>query len=114
MKPIIIVLIIAAMLSAFLPSCKKDNSGDGIPPQIVILGLNPLYWAKDVPYEDSGAIAYDISSTGDTIDITQNIVVQNNVDVSAEGEYSVKYNVKDESGMSADEKVRKVVIVIGK
>lgn len=98
----------------FFSSCKKSDSGDGTVPEIVILGLNPLYWAQDFPYEDDGAIAYDVTPAGDTVDITSSIVVGNNVDVTKTGEYSVTYNVKDDSGEEADEKVRVVKVVMGK
>ncbi len=105
-------LIIAAfMLSS---SCKKANTGDGTAPEIIILGLNPLYWAAEVPYVDAGAEAFDIQSNGDTVDITSKIVVTNDVDVNVVGNYSVKYNVTDDSGLAAKEKVRKVTVVIGK
>ncbi len=95
-------------------SCKKSETGDGTIPEIVILGLNPIYWAKDIPYEDAGAIAYDVTVEGDTVDISNSIIVTNNVDVTVLGKYTVSYNVQDDSGMSAEEKVRNVEVVIGK
>ncbi len=95
-------------------SCKKDETGDGTTPVIVIQGLNPLYWALDVPYEDPGATAYDITREGDTIDISSRITVNSNVNVSVEGDYEVKYNVTDESGVSAEERIRDVTVVMGK
>ncbi len=101
-------------ITLILGSCSKTDTGDGTVPEIVILGLNPLYWAKDLPYEDEGAIAFDVTPEGDTVDITSSIVVTNNIDVTAIGDYIVNYNVKDASGMSAEEKVRKVKVVIGK
>jgi hypothetical protein len=95
-------------------SCKKANTGNGTAPEIIILGLNPLYWAAEVPYVDAGAEAYDIQLNGDTLDITNKIVVTDDVDVSIVGNYSVKYNVTDDSGLEAEEKVRQVTVVIGK
>jgi len=99
---------------SFSSSCKKEDSDNGTVPEIILLGMNPLYWALDVPYIDAGAIAYDITPAGDTVDITNSIVVTNNIDVSAIGDYSVKYNVVDESGVAAVEKIRNVIIVNGK
>ncbi len=110
-------LVAALLLAVFFlasPSCKKENTGDGTIPEIVILGLNPLYWAVDIPYVDLGAIAYDVTAKGDTIDLTPQIVVTSDVDISKIGEYNVKYNVKDASGLAAEEKVRVVKVVVGK
>ncbi|MBT3454235.1 MAG: DUF5011 domain-containing protein [Lentimicrobiaceae bacterium] len=109
----IIFILSITLMMAFL-SCKKDNSGDGNSPELFLLGANPLNWAKDIPYEDPGAIAYDVTEYGDTLDLTASIVIGGNVDVSSAGDYSVTYNVTDASGLSADEKVRKVIVVIGK
>ncbi len=107
-----IFLVIAAI--SFSSSCEKEDPGDGTVPEIKVLGLNPLYWALDIPYTDAGAMAYDITPQGDTVDLTSNIVVDINVDVSAIGDYDVRYNVTDESGEAAEEKVRVVKVVIGK
>ncbi|MDG1135816.1 MAG: DUF5011 domain-containing protein, partial [Bacteroidales bacterium] len=109
---IIFILSITLMMTFF--SCKKDNSGDGISPEILLLGANPLNWAKDIAYEDPGAIAYDVTENGDTLDLTASIVISGNVDVTSAGDYSVSYNVTDAGGLSAEEKVRKVIVVIGK
>lgn len=108
------VLLLFATITFFFASCEKDNVGDGTIPVITIVGLNPLYWALDFPYEDAGATAYDITSDGDTIDISSRIQVNSNVDVTNVGDYEVKYNVTDESGVSAEEKIRKVTVVLGK
>ena len=112
----IVYLTIAVLLSGllFFNSCKKDETGDGIPPVIEIQGANPMYWALDIEYIDPGAISYDVTQEGDTLDITGSITTQNTVDVSTEGEYTVSYNVKDDSGLSAEEKIRIVKIVPGK
>lgn len=107
-----VLLLFAAIL--MWSSCKKEDPGDGKAPEIVVHGLNPLYWAVDIPYVDLGAIAYDITNEGDTLDITNEISVEDNVDVSAIGDYSVKYNVTDDSGLAAEEKVRVVKVVLGK
>ena len=108
--PIFIMFAVFSLSS----SCEKEDSGDGTVPEITILGLNPLYWALDVPYVDMGAVAYDITSEGDTLDLTSSIVINNNVKVSEVGEYNVKYNVTDASGLAAPEKIRIVKVVLGK
>jgi len=112
-KLIIPLILFITLLSVF-SSCKKEDAGDGTVPEIVVLGLNPLYWALDVPYVDAGAVAFDFTSEGDTLNITNKIVVTNNVDVSAVGNYDVVYNVTDDSGVAAEQKTRNVTIVIGK
>ncbi len=109
----IISLFLLVLTLSFSSSCKKEDIGDGKVPEIVVLGINPLYWALDYPYVDAGAIAYDVVD-GDTIDLTGNIVVTSSVNVSAIGDYTVKYNVTDGSGLSAAEKVRNVKVVVGK
>ena len=106
-----ILIFIGLLLS---PSCKKEDTGDGRIPEIEIIGFNPIFWAKDIPYVDLGAIAYDINSEGDTIDISNKIITENTVDVSVEGDYTVIYNVTDDSGLKAEEKTRVVKVVIGK
>ena len=115
MKKIGILIVIFTMMVALFSSCKKDDdNGDGTVPVIVIQGFNPLYWVLDYPYDDPGATAYDVTSQGDTVDITSRIQTSSNVNVALKGEYEVKYNVTDESGVAAEEKVRKVTVVIGK
>jgi len=112
-KYIISIFLLIVSLS-FSSSCKKEDAGDGTVPEIIVLGINPLYWALDIPYVDAGAIAFDITPAGDTIDITSRIVTVNNVNVISTGDYNVIYNVTDESGVAAAEKVRDVKVVVGK
>ena len=107
-------LLILFFLFFILQGCEKKEEGDGIKPVIVVQGYNPMYWALELPYVDSGAYAYDISSSGDTVDLTGSIVVDDGVDVAVVGEYRVTYNVKDGSGLAADEQVRIVKVVMGK
>jgi hypothetical protein len=107
-----IVLVILSL--SFSSSCKKDDSGDGTVPVILVLGSNPTNWALELPYIDAGAIAYDITIEGDTIDITNKIATTNKVNVSSVGDYEVKYNVTDESGVEEKKKIRVVKVVVGK
>ena len=107
-------IILAGVFLTLSSSCKKDNSGDGTVPVIMVHGANPTNLALDLPYVDAGAIAYDITPAGDTVDITDKITTTNNVNVAAVGDYEVKYNVKDDSGLAAVEKIRVVKVVFGK
>ena len=113
-RSFIFTLVFTLLFLSFSSSCKKDNAGDGTVPVIVVLGLNPINWALDFPYVDAGAIAYDITLEGDTVNITNRITTTNNVNVAVEGDYEVKYNVSDESGEHAVEKIRLVKVVVGK
>ena len=83
-------------------SCNKDDGNGSIndyeKPVITILGENPYYTPKDAAYVDPGATAHD-NVDGD---ITSNIAVTNNVDVSAVGDYTVNYRVGDVAGNVAD------------
>jgi len=114
MKYTVSLLSFVLVFSFLSLGCKKTDDGDGTKPEIVVLGANPMFWALNYPYTDLGAKAYDVSSTGDTTDLTLLIVVDSKVDVTQVGEYQVTYNVKDASGLAADEKRRLVKVVIGK
>lgn len=107
------ILLVGVFLT-LSSSCKKDKTGDGTVPVIMVLGQNPINWALDLPYVDAGAVAYDITPAGDTVDITNKISTSNNVNIATIGDYEVKYNVTDDSGLSAVEKVRVVKVVFGK
>jgi len=114
MKGIRNLLIILTVFSLTTLACKKEEKGDGIKPIIVVKGFNPQYWALGQPYVDSGASAYDISATGDTVDITASIVTKMDVNVDMAGDYKVTYNVTDISGLAADQQERTVKVVSGK
>ncbi|MDP2721189.1 MAG: DUF5011 domain-containing protein [Bacteroidales bacterium] len=114
MKYIVSIVTLVLVFSLLNTGCKKKDEGDGTKPVIIIIGANPTSHALDVPYTDLGAIAFDISSTGDTTDLTSSVIVQDNVDVTRVGDYQVTYNVKDASGLAADEKIRTVKVVNGK
>lgn len=113
-REIKLFVILLILLGLQQLGCKKDDTGDGTVPFIEVMGSNPLYWAVGHAYIDPGAIAYDITREGDTVDLTSNIKTDINVDVSKEGDYTVTYNVTDDSGLAAEEKVRDVKVVVGK
>jgi hypothetical protein len=112
MKKYILPAFIVIVTIVFAGSCKKN--GDTNKPFIIILGYNPVYTPLGSAYVDSGAIARDVTEAGDTIDISQRLEVNSNVDINSEGDYQVRYNVSDEAGNKADEKTRSVKVVIGK
>lgn len=114
MRPIVISLITVLLVLGFSSSCKKEENGDNNKPFIVMNPPNPLYWGQDMPYNDPGAEAFDVTETGDTVNISDRLQVQNNVDVTTLGDYNVNYNVSDEAGNNADQKTRDVRVVITK
>lgn len=113
MKKYAFPVLVAILFVSFTYSCKKEN-GDTNKPFIIILGNNPVYVAQGMEYSDAGAEAWDVTQTGDTVDISNRLEVNNNVDINTEGNYEVKYNVSDEAGNRADEQIRIVKVVIGK
>ena len=112
-KPTILLIIVASFFLA--SSCKKDDNGDKNKPFIVVLGSNPMYWSQgSSPYIDPGAEAWDVTESNDTINISDRLVVTENVDVNTIGDYNVKFNVSDEAGNHADEKDRLVKVILTK
>ena len=94
---------IMVLLSIFIFSCSSDQSDvegnvqDFEAPIITLLGENPQILYINEIFEDLGAIAND-NMDGD---ISNSIVVSNNVNVTQSGTYNVIYNVIDSSNNSA-------------
>ena len=94
---------IMVLLSIFIFSCSSDQSDeegnvqDIESPVITLLGENPQVLYINEIFEDLGAIAND-NVDGD---ISNSIVVSNNVNVTQSGTYNVIYNVVDSSNNSA-------------
>ena len=82
------------------------NVVDTTSPTIDITGDNPATITLGATYNDEGATATDNYDTGLTV-----VVGGNTVDTSTVGSYTVTYNVSDESGNSAAQKVRIVNVV---
>ena len=80
---------------------------DTTAPVITLLGDNPAEVIEGLTYTDAGASASDDIDG----DLTESIVVVNNVDTSVIGSYTVTYNVSDAAGNAADEVVRTVNVV---
>jgi hypothetical protein len=92
----------------------EESSGDSggeesdtIAPVITLNGDNPVTVVVGSEYTDASATASDDIDG----DITGSIVVNNPVDTSAVGTYSVTYNVSDNAGNAATEVVRTVNVV---
>jgi len=93
-------LIIIFLLTVLI-SCNKDDkesSSDTVPPEITIIGADPIYSQKDSTYVDPGATAIDDVDG----DITSNIESTNNININIEGDYTVNYRVADRAGNLAD------------
>ncbi|RLD46269.1 MAG: hypothetical protein DRI88_07800 [Bacteroidetes bacterium] len=114
MKNVKYLLLTLMAVTLLISACKKDDNADKAKPFIEVLGYDPVYTALGLPYIDAGALAWDVTATGDTVDITSRLVTQNNVDTQVAGTYEVTYNVTDEAGNAADERKRQVKVVIGK
>ncbi len=84
-------------------SCNKDET----PPEINILGDNPIIAPLGVNYVDPGATAYDDIDG----DITSYIYTDNNLNTSILGNYYYSYNVTDFSGNETT-KNRDIQVVI--
>ena len=110
-KYLLLAIIAVTLINA---GCKKTDNGDTAKPFIELLGYDPVYTAMGLPYVDAGAIAWDITIDGDTIEITDRMVTTDNVNVNVAGNYEVTFNVSDEAGNEADERKRMVKVVIGK
>lgn len=73
------------------------NVIDDTPPAMELEGDDELLLRVGEPYEERGAVSFD-NYDGD---ITEKIVIADNVDTSKEGRYHVKYSVRDSSGNEA-------------
>ena len=96
-----------------LGSCKKASNDDS-KPWIELQGYNPVYSELGVPYQDAGAIVWDINEAGDTVDISGSLKTEENVNANVAGKYYVKYNAQDDAGNNADEVTRTVYIQVFK
>jgi len=67
---------------------------DQTPPVVTVLGANPATVGQDETYSDAGATAVD-NADGD---LTHAITVENTVDTSVTGTYSVVYRASDAEG----------------
>jgi len=80
---------------------------DDMPPVITVLGTDSVFIELGSSYKDAGATAFD-NREGN---ITHKIKVDNQVDSTQTGVYVVTYNVLDESGLAATQRIRFVFVV---
>ncbi|MBE3123865.1 MAG: DUF5011 domain-containing protein, partial [Planctomycetes bacterium] len=87
-----------------VPDAWEDNDADGTPeglldttpPEITILGNNPVVVLVGAGYTDAGATAWDDFD----LDITARLVAVSTVNTSVPGTYTVTYTVADVAGHS--------------
>ncbi|MCK5860914.1 MAG: DUF5011 domain-containing protein, partial [Candidatus Hydrogenedentes bacterium] len=77
---------------------------DTSPPLITLFGENPALAALGEAYTDSGANAFDACDG----DLTERMLLDNTVDVTVIGQYTITYNVEDAAGNAASEAIRRV------
>ena len=70
------------------------NVVDNDAPIIKLLGSNVYTMLVNDEYHEAGALVFDNSNE----ELVENVVIENNVDVSRPGTYVVKYSVTDNSG----------------
>ena len=70
------------------------NVVDNDAPIIKLLGSNVYTMLVNDEYHEAGALVFDNSNE----ELVENVVIENNVDVSRPGTYTVKYSVTDNSG----------------
>jgi len=106
-------IVLMAVLLAVIGSCKKTDN-DTVKPWIVLKGYNPVYSELGKPYEDAGATVWDVNASGDTVDISGNLRVSDNININVVGKYEVNYNAEDDAGNSAETVKRTVYIQVFK
>lgn len=98
--------LMCIVITLFL-SCNDENK-DNNPPVITLEGEDYIYWQKNKPWEDPGYSAFDEEDG----DITDNVRIDGEVNVSIDDStYTLKYNVRDNAGNPAEEKIRKVRVL---
>lgn len=70
------------------------NVVDNDAPVIKLLGSNVYTMLVNEDYNEAGVLVFDNSNE----ELLENVVIENNVDVTTPGVYSVKYSVSDNSG----------------
>lgn len=94
------------ILLVTLLGCDKDK--DTTPPVITLIGNNPMVIAKNTGYTEPGAKAIDDVDG----DISNKIVITNDVNANVVGTYHAWYNVKDKAGNEAKEVVREIKVMV--
>jgi hypothetical protein len=79
---------------------------DTTPPQITLLGDNPLYIEQGGTFSEPGATAVDDRDG----DVSARINVTGSIDTQSSGSYSLRYNVVDNAGNNASTVTRTVIV----
>lgn len=95
-------IVPGANLSPILPV------GDTMAPSITLQGASEITLTVDSEFVDPGIIANDETDG----DLTGQVLVDHNIDVSTPGEYAVRYRVLDAAGNESEEHVRRVTVVL--
>ena len=94
-------ILLIALIAAFTFSACDDESSRDISYVTTYAVLTPngdadLFWQKNTPFVDPGCVAFE----GET-DITDQITVKSNVDVTKYGKYAVTYSAVNSDGFAA-------------
>ncbi len=84
---------------------REINVVDNTPPSIELNGDDEIKIYVGDTFIDEGAVAIDNYDK----DITDNIIIESNLDTTKEGEYSIVYSAKDSSG-NENKVTRKVIV----
>jgi len=104
MKKLFKLVFFASII--LLIACGKEI--DNTPPEITLKGNNPMYVNKDSAYVEPGATVIDDVDG----DISDQLIIDGNVDTSIEDTYYIRYNAIDNAGNQAEEKTREVIVMI--
>ncbi len=85
----------------------EGEGEENTPPEITVLGANPVTVECHAEYVDEGANAYDAQDG----DISAQVVVDNPVNTLVPGVYTVTYTASDSAGSQALPKTRTVEVV---
>lgn len=97
-----------ALVALSFASCEKETEGvTGITiyPVLELDGETTLYLEKGSTFEDPGYTA-----TLDGEDVTDQVVIDSNVNMNASGFYSISYKITNKDGFSASDS-RKVIVL---
>jgi Concanavalin A-like lectin/glucanases superfamily/Bacterial surface protein, Ig-like domain/Regulator of chromosome condensation (RCC1) repeat len=89
------------------PNVRTVVVADRLAPTVTLLGTNPNYTGRNVPYIDPGATATDLCAG----DLTSSIVRTGNVDTNVLGTNILSYYVTDPAGHASTTNNRVVVVL---
>lgn len=101
-----LVILVLALIISISFSCKKQEDKDITPPIINLLGNIYDTIPLGATYIDSGYTATDDIDG----DISTNVIITGSVNELVIGTYQLHYNVADNAGNKASEKIRTIVV----